>query len=161
MKCENCNAKEASFYYSSNINGRKQERHLCADCARAEGFGSFMDSGSAMFDGSAFSMFDDFFSPVRSFMGLPSFDMFGGLGRSIMAPSLPRLRFVVDDDRQQSASAAPTMEPGEAKIPNAVDEEARHRREVEALKAQLHDAVAAEDYEKAIVLRDRLRGLEG
>ena len=65
-KCEKCGEKEATFHYSSNINGEKTERRLCAECARAEGFGSVMDYRPAdMFDtalGSMFeSMFDGFF----------------------------------------------------------------------------------------------------
>ncbi len=158
MKCEKCNEREANFFYSSNYNGRKQERHLCAECAREEGFGDLMQSPSAMFDGAFGSFFDDFFAPARSFMSLPSFDMFGGFGRGIMAPSLPRLRFVVGDS-PRTAQAQP-MEESETKLSGAVDEEAKAERERAALKAQLHDAVIAEDYEKAIVLRDKLREME-
>lgn len=157
MKCEKCNEREATFFYSSNYNGRKSERHLCSHCAHEEGFGDMMKPG-AMFDGAFSSMFDDFFAPARSFMSLPSFDMFGGGLRSIMAPSLPRLRIVLGDEA--SPSPAQPMEASESKVPDAVDETARVQREREALKAQLHDAVAAEDYEKAIVLRDKLREME-
>ena len=42
MKCDKC-GKNASFYFSSNVNGQRTERHLCADCARAEGFGNALD----------------------------------------------------------------------------------------------------------------------
>ena len=156
MKCEKCSEREANFYYSSSYNGKRQERHLCSECAREEGFETFL-SPDTMFDRAFGSIFEDFFAPAGSFMSLPSFDMFGGLGRSIMAPSLPRLRFVVDSGRK--AETAP-MEPAEAKIPDTVDEEARSERERAALKAQLHDAVLAENYEQAIVLRDKLRELE-
>jgi len=157
MKCEKCNEREANFYYSSSYNGKRQERHLCEQCAREEGFGELI-SPSAMFDGAFGSLFEDFFAPARSFMSLPSFDMFGGFGPIIMAPSLPRLRFMVDPG-EKAARGAP-MEPAEDKIPDTVDAEACAQREKAALKAQLHDAVIAEDYEKAIVLRDKLREME-
>ena len=155
MKCEKCNEREATFFYSSNYNGHKQERHLCSECAREEGLERIL-SPESMFDGAFSSVFDDFFAPAGSFLRLPSFDMFGGgLGR-IMAPSLPRLHFVSAPERFAQSSV---MEESESKIPT-VDEEARREREVAALKAQLHDAVKAEDYERAIILRDKLREME-
>ena len=74
-----------------------------------------------------------------------------------MAPGLPRLRFFVEED----TPAAPSVgESAESKIPAEMDESVRLEREKCALKARLHDAIAAEDYEKAIVLRDELRRLE-
>ena len=156
MKCEKCNEREATFFYSSNYNGKKSESHLCAECAREAGFGEML-SPAGMFDDAFGNIFGDFFRSAGSFMSLPAFDMFGGPRRSIMAPSIPRLRFVIDGG--ENTAAAP-MEASETKIPDAVDEEARRQRELAALKAQLHDAVSAEDYEKAIVLRDKLREME-
>lgn len=147
MKCEKCNEREATFFYSSNYNGKKSERRLCSECAQAEGFGGMLRPG-AMFDSAFDSIFEDFFAPVRSF--LPAFDMFGGMGRSIMAPSLPRLRIVLEEPEA----------PVRAKPAPEVDEAAKSQREREALKAQLEEAVKAEDYEKAIELRDKLRAMD-
>lgn len=156
MKCEKCNEREATFLYSANVNGKRSERLLCAECAHQEGFGEML-SPAGMFDDAFGSFFEDIFSPLGSFPHLPAFDIFGGGGRSIMAPSLPRLRFVIDEGER--AKPEP-MEASEAKVPDAVDEDARRQREILSLKARLHDAVAAEDYEKAITLRDELRRLE-
>jgi len=147
MKCEKCNEREATFFYSSNYNGKKSERHLCAQCAKEEGFGEMLRPG-AMFDSAFDSMFEDFFAPMRSF--LPAFDMFGGMGRSIMAPSLPRLRIVLEEP-SAPAQTKPAIE---------VDEAVKSQREREALKAQLEEAVKAEDFEKAIELRDKLREMD-
>jgi len=101
-----------------------------------------------MFDSAFDSMFEDFFAPMRSF--LPAFDMFGGMGRSIMAPSLPRLRIVLEEP-SAPAQTKPAIE---------VDEAVKSQREREALKAQLEEAVKAEDFEKAIELRDKLREMD-
>ncbi len=150
MKCEKCNEREATFFYSSNYNGSKSERHLCADCAREEGFGEMLSPG-AMFDSAFDSMFSDFFAPMKSFLSAPSFEPFGGFARSIMAPSLPRLRIVLDDGQPSRPQAKPAIE---------VDESVRREREREALKAQLEEAVKAEDFEKAIELRDKLREMD-
>ena len=149
MKCEKCNEREANFFYSSNINGNMSQRHLCSECAHEEGFGELLRPG-AMFDDAFDGLFDDFFSPMRSFMSLPSFDFFGGGRGRIMAPSFPRLRIVLDEPKPATKEAKPAME---------VDEATKLLREKEALKAQLAEAVKDENFEKAIELRDRLNDI--
>ena len=156
MKCEKCNEREATFYYSSDINGEKTERHLCADCAREEGFGGALDyRPMPLFGGMLDGFFGDFFTPAGSM--LSAFDMFGSPMRRMMAPALPRVRIVIGEPR-----TAPVQQKSEAetKIPEDAGEEIRARRELAALKAQLETAVKAEDFEKAIELRDRIRELE-
>ena len=153
MKCEKCNEKEATFYYSSNINGEKTERHLCADCAREEGFGSVMDRPMAGFGGMFDSLFEDFFAPRRSL--LSAFDMLDRPMRRMMTAALPQIHIVVG----QPEAAQPVSET-EQKIPEDAGEEVKARREIDALKHQLQEAVAAENFEKAIELRDQLKALE-
>ena len=155
MKCEKCNEKEATFYYSCNINGEKTERHLCPDCARAEGFGEVMDYDPVgSFSREIDRMFADFFSPRRSL--LPDFGLFGSPLRSIMAPSFPRVNIVIGAPQ----TAAETPSGTESKIPEDAGEEVRAKREAEALRHQLDEAVKAEDFERAIELRDKLREME-
>lgn len=150
MKCEKCNDREATFYYSSNINGEKTERHLCADCAREEGFGGALDYRPAtMFNSFFDDMFSDFFSP------LPSFGSFGSPFRSIMAPAMPRLNIVINQPQ-----TAVSQEQSEKRIPTDAGTEVKQRRELEALRQQLESAVKDENFEKAIELRDKIRELE-
>ncbi len=151
MKCEKCNEKEATFFYSSNINGEKSRRHLCADCAREEGFGGALDYRPAMSFNSFFDdVFSDFFSP------LPSFGSFGSAMHRIMAPSIPRLHLVIGTPETKTAAASKA----EQDIPADAGEDVKRRRELEALKAQLESAVKDENFEKAIELRDKIRELE-
>lgn len=155
MKCEKCNEKEATFYYSSNINGEKTERRLCADCARAEGFGGALDyRPMQMFDDVFGGFFSDFLAPRRGM--LSPFDVFGSPLRSIMAPVLPRVNVVIAQPETEQKPVTET----EQKIPADAGAEVKSRREIAALKHRLHEAVRAEDYEKAIELRDQLRELE-
>ena len=157
MKCEKCNAKEATFYYSSNINGEKSEKRLCADCAREEGFGSFFSERPvSLFDDAFGGFFDDFFAPRRSFPS--AFDLFGSPLRAIMAPTLPRVNIVIGEP-EPAKERAPLSE-AEQKIPADAGAEVKSRREIAALKHQLREAVKAEDFEKAIELRDKLKELE-
>lgn len=155
MKCEKCSEREATFFYSANINGKKIEKNLCSHCAHEEGFGEMLGN-AGVFDRAFDSLIGDFFSPARSFMRLPTFDFFGDGLRSIMAPAFPRIHFVLDSGE----AAAPARESSEEKIPEDMGEEVRLQRERAALKAQLDEAVKAEDYEQAIVLRDALRKLD-
>lgn len=154
MKCDKC-GNEASFFYSSNVNGRRTERHLCADCARAEGFGNALDYDQM---GGMRNMFDSFFEDFGGFFGggrslLPSFDLFGSPMRSMMTRSAPRVNLVVGSPEQTAQSAGGV-------IPEADAADIRARREKGALRHQLDEAVKAEDFERAAQLRDQLRALE-
>lgn len=153
MRCDKCGNNEAVFFYSTDINGEKSQGCLCADCAREErltgsggGFGSF----GGMFGG----MFSDFFAPERSL--LSSFGSFGAPMRSIMAPSMtaPVINVVYG-----GCNPVP-CEQSETCIPSDAGQDIRRRRELEAVRQQLSQAVNAEDYEKAAELRDRLRAME-
>lgn len=156
MKCDKCSEREATFYYSSDINGEKTERHLCADCAREEGFGGALDyRPMTMFGGMFDTVFGDFFMSPRSMIS--AFNMFGSPMRRMIAPVFPRVQIVIGEPR---TAAAQQSSEAETKIPEDAGEEVKARRELAALKAQLETAVKAEDFEKAIELRDRIRELE-
>ena len=158
MKCEKCGNREVTFFYSANINGEKTERHLCAGCAREEGYGGALDFDlcpAGMFDSVIDDLFGDFFAPQRAL--LSAFDGFGAPFGRMMAPRLtmPRVNIVVG-----GANPASVGEESETKIPADAGEEVRQRRELDALRQQLDEAVKAEDFEKAISLRDQIRERE-
>ena len=146
MKCEKCNEREANFFYTATINGETTQRHLCAECAREEGFGNAFDwNPSSMFDSffrEPFGMFDDFFSG-RSLLG------------SLMAPAMtmPRLRIAQPQAETRTEEAA-------TKIPTDAGEEVKAKRELNSLKHQLKAAVREENFERAIELRDKIKELE-
>lgn len=149
MKCEKC-GKEANFFYSSTVNGKHEEHCYCAECAKEAGFeNAFNFAPMHMFEG----MFDDFFAPLP----LPAlFDGFGGMLGRMMAPTMPVYRIAAPASARQAAP----MSEAEAKVPEDAGEDVKRRREREALRAQLDEAVAAENFEKAIELRDQLKKLD-
>ena len=158
MKCEKC-GKEANFYYSSTVNGQHEEHCFCAECAKEAGFEnafsfepSVMNPFGGMFDG----FFESFFAPARM---LPSFDSFAGPFGRMMAQAAPRMSFFIGAPQQQQRQAPPQSE-AETKVPADAGEDVKARREREALKQQLQEAVEKEDYETAITLRDQLRRME-
>ena len=148
MKCEKC-GKEASFYYSSTVNGQHEEHCYCADCAKDAGFeNAFTFEPMRMFDDMFEGFFGDFFAPARM---LSSFDSFGSPFRAML--------------RAPGTATAPRrlsqpMSEAETKVPEDAGADVKARREIEALRQQLHDAVEAEDFEKAIELRDQIKKLE-
>lgn len=154
MKCEKCKEKEATFYYSCSINGQTTEKHLCADCAREEGFGETLDYRPRDMFADVEAMFQNFFAPHRSL--LSSFGSFGHPLRAMMAPAVPRMNIVIGEPDVQERA-----ETSESKIPVDAGEEVKARRELAALKEQLRAAVDAEDFETAITLRDEIRRREG
>lgn len=154
MKCGKCNEKEAVFHLNSDINGEKTEKHLCADCAAAEGYGEYFRTRSMRLMDEFFrDPFEDMFS---GFFGRNSF--FSELERSFFAPVLTMPRLSLRSER--AAKVEKAAEKTDDKIPETADKELVARRELTALKHSLQEAVKAEDFEKAIELRDKIRKLE-
>jgi protein arginine kinase activator len=149
MKCEKCNEKEANFFYTVTINGETTQYRLCADCARELGLDGALS-----------------FSPMAS--------VFGGLFRepasifdSLMSPSgfmLPVMTvtspFFEGSPLSAAPPAAPPAEKSAENIPADAGAEIKAKRELTALKSQLESAVKAEDFEKAVELRDKIKSAE-
>ena len=84
MKCEKCGKNEATCFYSSNINGKITEKHLCSQCAAEENMDFFPDFEKQMsqmsraFENTMQSMFAPmgFFQPMFA----PTFEVSSPLG---------------------------------------------------------------------------------
>ncbi|MGX8699323.1 MAG: UvrB/UvrC motif-containing protein [bacterium] len=145
MKCTICGKNNASYHYRTNINGRITEAHLCPECAgKAENIPEEVRNwdDDRLF-GSFDRMFDDFFRrPFGSLSGfMPSLLLAG--------PSV-------------ETSAEPRQQPQVVEsTPAPADDGLARRRQVNALRNQMHEAAAREDYEEAARLRDELKKLEG
>ena len=143
MKCEKCGKNEVSYYYKETVNGKTTEKRLCADCAREEGLDHAFET--EMDD--MFRELDCFFSPS---LFLPR--MFA----PVFADSFRPLRAHTEHtaaETEEKAPAAPETEDRSLPV-------LRRRREANALRHQLREAVRAEDFETAITLRDKLKLLE-
>lgn len=149
MKCEKCGNMEAGFHYKSIINGEVTEKHLCTECAHAEGFGDTLSWRPR-------GIFDEFFG-AGGLLGEPSMrGMIPGFGyppgymTGFMVP-------VLASPRQVEVTVG---ESSEEKIPAIAGDEYQAKRELYALKHQLRQAVYAEEFEKAAQLRDKIRSME-
>ncbi|UOO37157.1 UvrB/UvrC motif-containing protein [Oscillospiraceae bacterium CM] len=148
MKCQNCGNEEVNFHYTSNINGNITEKHLCADCAEKLGLTQTSDikpkgSLAELFTGVFGGLPDE--APVRYNVFFPTF-------------VIPAMGLLL---RPKTETAVPGVadEPAAENAPE-IDEEMKKRRELNILREQLHNAVEAEDFEKAAALRDTIKQLE-
>jgi len=168
MLCEKCKNKEATVFYEENINGSKRSYSLCADCAAELQKQGHLSFGHSL----AFPSLDDLHN-----------ELFGGLfGLGELAPrekkSCPLCRATLTDFRKEgkmgcpecyktfSAELGDTIRSIHGNVKHAGRAPARFRRgqekknRLEALKKQLKDAIASENFEQAVTLRDEIRALE-
>lgn len=164
MKCESCNANEATFFYEENINGESRSLHLCAACAaKMKGEHKLFGQG------------DPFALPHNFLDGL-----FGlsGAARKESGKTCPGCSATWQTLRQRGKAICPRcyetfreeLEPtlrqlhgnvthvGRAPAGRRAQKEKRDR--LETLKKQLSEAIRTEDFENAAILRDEIRTLE-
>ena len=138
MKCENCGKNEVSFVYQSNINGKREEKHLCADCARKLGYADGIFAQQRLMMRGMESLFDDSF--------------FGGSLLGDFFREMPAL-----------GSGTPEETP-KAEEKTVSEEESGHFAQIRqrnALRHELKKAIHEENFERAAEIRDELRALEG
>lgn len=153
MKCQNCGKEEVNFHYTSNINGNITERHLCAECASKLGLTGKMGIGPD-------ASFEDIFAEL--FGARPNKRMFGGYGMVLPTFVIPAMGLLVPDDGPVSVPAEPELRTETKQdVKPEIDEEMKKRRELNILREQMRIAVEKEEFEKAAVLRDSIRALEG
>lgn len=168
MLCERCKKNEATTHLRESVNGVVKETHLCEECAAALGYDS-------MFHG-----LDPFANMAVDLQGLlgslfsqamPEKSMQSGRKCSFCGTTFEELA--------QSAKAGcahcyqefyrellPSIQRIHGKtrhvgkIPGTAEKEIGFKRELETLSAQLKDAIAAQEFEKAATLRDRIKELE-
>lgn len=166
MKCTNCGKNNAVYHYHFNLNGQEQEAHLCPACAgKLQPEREFAAKSREMFG----DMFDDGFfggfPDQRSFGGglLNSFfggDPFEGLFGGSLSPfallGAPRIE-ISFPETERGETGTGKAEGGKRA---EVDPELAARRELNALRARMEEAVKNEEFEKAAQLRDRIRAME-
>ncbi len=148
MNCENCGKEEVNFRFTSNINGSITEKQLCAECAAKLGFtGRPMPGMDMSFEG----IFRDLFG------SWPSRRMFSGYGLMFPTFVIPAINIAAPDAVQEGNGKRPE---NQAEIKPEIDADMQKRREINALREQMHQAAIAEDYEKAAAIRDSIKKLE-
>jgi len=156
-KCDNCD-RPATFHMTEIMDGEQIEKHLCENCAAAEGIavksnvpisqlledfilhagGVEMTDATCDVCGLSFSEFRQ-----QGVLGCPhDYDAF----EEQLVPLL---------ERAQGQSAQHI-----GKVPRAAGADQKRHSEILRLRAELKGAVSAEDYERAAALRDQIKELE-
>lgn len=166
MLCERCGKHEASFHYHESVNGAVKDIHLCADCAAEAGYGNLFHTYNPF---SGFNV-NDFLGSIFS-QNIPPKVLPSGKTCSFCGTSF--------EDLVQSAMAGcancytefynellPSIQRIHGKtrhvgkIPGTAGKEIRLKNEISTLKKQLDEVVAAQEYEKAAEIRDKIKEME-
>ena len=139
MKCQHCGKNEATIYYKSTVNGRTTEAHVCPVCAGELGY----DRALHDLERRSRRMFRDPFSLLSD----PFFDGFA----SRLLTEFPAPGNTLEEAKAEQKD--------EGILSDAERRTFDLQRQRNALQHQLHDAIAAENYEEAARLRDVIRAL--
>ena len=158
MLCTKCNQRPANVTFIQNINGAKTQYHLCEQCASQSGI-----TPNAMFPPVQFdNLYTGFLPQAQTANVCPtchlSFDEFSRGGK-----------FGCEDCYDQFGTSLPTLmqrlHGSTHHIPSASKpqdkEQSRPQTQLAQLQLQLQQSVAAEDYETAAVLRDKIKQIKG
>lgn len=162
--CDECQERQATVMITRIVNGKKTEAHLCQECAQKHGDLGFLTEPGFTFHNILAGLFD----PENAFTGPISirsktrcencglsFTDFRRLGTLGCSECYKQFEPMLDPlIRRIHGSGQHT---GKTPVRGGV---ARLRSELEEARRQLRDAVGAEAYEKAAVLRDRIKELE-
>lgn len=164
MLCQNCGKYEATTHVKRIINGEAAEAHLCSDCAKALGYAN---------------VFGDFGNVFGSFLG----SFLGDAGVSSLSARTLKcekcgstFNDIVESGKIGCAECYSTfyekLLPSlqrihgktrhEGKIPNriSVNKDDSIRAEIAKLEEDLKAAVEAQNFEKAAMLRDKIKEMK-
>lgn len=157
MLCEKCGKRPATTYFKQNINGSVKEMYLCSDCAAKSGFASTAFSGFDMLFPSLIQternteqkrcICGTTFPQIRKsgFVGCPEcYKTFEKELSTIIKKTHGALNHV---------GRKPEAGKGETETADKADT-------VETLKEQLSKAIEKEDFEQAVILRDKIKEKE-
>ena len=160
MKCEHCGKNDVTFVYRSNINGKVDEKHLCADCAEKLGYTKRVAAQNRSLMRNFFS--DDFFG--NGFFGNSLLDGFSTPMSSLMGRMLESpFDDFFSDIPALTAAPAPEAKQPDAQQSEQDAEQTNHYdqwRRLNALKLEMNRAVQDENFERAAEIRDEIRRLE-
>lgn len=161
MKCESCGENEAKFHYTKIFNGNIEEKHLCEECAT--------NDYDFDFD------FDNHFSMNKLFAGLIDSSVESNTDENTLkcekcgqtySEFKSKGKFGCDECYITFKDKLDSLIRGihghnhhKGKIPKHSSEHIFLKREKDNLKKDLEGAVKEERFEKAAILRDKLKNI--
>lgn len=158
MNCEKCHKNHATYHLTAIENGVKKEAHLCEECARNAGVGlkvnfSIGDILGSLMEPKASGKAGQLRCPECG-ITYAEFKTKARLGCAkdyeVFRGELMRLLEKIHGSTSHTGKA-----------PQTVDAQVKKENELLRLKRDLEGVVKSEDYEKAAMIRDRIRILEG
>lgn len=159
FQCQRC-GKEATVHLTDVVDGQKIEKHLCEECAAAEGvtIKAHVPLGKIL-EGLTLQ------SAAEKELARLKCDV---CGITFLEFREQQLLGCPNDYRAFEEVLAPLLERAHegasvhtGKVPADAAESERRQNELLRLRGRLKEAVAHEDYEQAAGLRDRIKKLEG
>lgn len=166
MKCQKCQAREATNHITEIINGQKMELHLCAECASQseefQGLKSGFDFGIGDFLGGIFGGKQKSVGGeavlkaggVCPVCGMP-FEDFLRMGRLGCGECYSVFRHRLERPLRQIHGTCEHV----GKVPARKGGALRRDRQLSRLEAELNAAVLKQEFEKAAELRDQINDL--
>ena len=153
MLCESCHDKEATVHLTQVADGSVEKIHLCEECASKSGFdlhGPVSISDILVGMGGALDQPGAERSCPRCHLRRADFKKTGRLGcpvcyETFTAELMPLVKAMHRSEQHMG------------KVPSREDVRVRMSAEIASLQKELDDAVAAENYEEAAKLRDRIQ----
>jgi protein arginine kinase activator len=163
MKCQICEATDATVHIKEVKNDQVTELHLCENCAREKGFHSMIDQGKLSLASQFIWMAEHLYPDAAASAGHVQctrcglrYSEFMQLGR-LGCPNCYR-----DFSRQlkQILRRAHGSVRHVGKGPGRAGESSERRALLQKLREDLERAVEREEYERAAAIRDQIRDLE-
>ncbi len=163
MQCQKCGEKEAKVHLTKIINNKKQELHLCSECAEEIGQISFSSDPFSFKHLLSGMIKPDFMQAQIPASQVQTCDNCGLSYQEFAEQGLFGCARCYDNFSQQIEYIIRKVQGGSehrGKIPLRQGEEIRLQRKIKDLRVKINEAVAVENFEKAAELRDKIKDLE-
>lgn len=163
MLCENCKKNTATTHIRQVINGHAREYLLCAECAQRLGLATMINPFAMSIGDMLGSMLGQTDTPAGT---LPDERRCTGCGatfsdiRSSGMAGCAECYTTFYDEFVPSLQRIHGQTRHIGKVPGSAGTKYQVMREIKSLQDELKEAVQAQDYERASVLRDRIRELQ-
>ncbi len=159
MLCQSCEKKEATTHIKTILNGELKEYRLCSDCAKKYGYASFLDDAGFDLD----KLFGSFMGGISAPRSLKRCQLCGSSFEDIAKSGKVGCAECYDtfyDELLPSVRRIHGRTSHTGKLAHSAGAGVKLRNEIAKCRAELEQAIKAQEFEKAAELRDRIRELE-
>ena len=169
MYCEVCKKNPATIHYTKIVNGHKEERHLCEQCANSlkepggvfPTLGLMPDFSMADFIGGFFNQDQPFVQKnVSAYDACPVCGMTAGEFRKIGRVGCSNCYSYFEDYMSGLIQRIHGNSHHTGKVPVRGEAKLAEKQKAVMLREELQRAIQEENFERAAELRDEIRNLE-